>query len=224
MTVYGFPAMPQATGPQEPRPSRLRPDKRRAILDAAALIFMRDGFGLAGIDDIVAESGVSKRTLYAHFPSKEVLFGAIIQDWCEEILTPLREASLGDRDPRETLIDLGRMFLEVVLSPDGISLYRVVVAEAPRFPDLGRVFYDFGHEPAAELLSSYIRRKAEDGVFRDIDSRKAAEGFFQLVAGYAHDRRLLGIDTEGRPEETEAYLALVTDIFLDGVRRPKSSG
>ena len=185
---------------------------------------MRDGFGLAGVDDIVAEAGVSKRTLYAHFPSKEALFGAIIEEWCDRFLTPLREAGIGHRDPRETLIDLGRTFLEVVLSPEGVKLYRVVIAEAPRFPDLGRVFYDSGYEPAARLLSDYICRKAEDGVFRDIDSRKAAEGFFQLVCGYAHDRMLLGIDVRDDSDDRTAHLALVTDIFLEGVRWSKTGG
>ena len=219
MTVYGSRAMSQATGPQEPRPSRLRPDKRRAILDAAALIFMRDGFGLAGIDDIVAESGVSKRTLYAHFPSKEALFGAIIEEWCDRILAPLQEADIGQRDPRETLITVGRLLLDVILSPEGISLYRVVVAEAPRFPNLGRIFYDSGHEPGAQLLSGYIDRKIEEGVFRAVDSRKAAEGFYQLVAGYTHDRILLGIDTGADPDDVDAHLAFAADVFLAGIRR-----
>ena len=221
MTVYGSRAMSQATGPQEPRPSRLRPDKRRAILDAAALIFMRDGFGLAGIDDIVAESGVSKRTLYAHFPSKEALFGAIIEEWCDRILAPLQEADIGQRDPRETLIAVGRLLLDVILSPEGISLYRVVVAEAPRFPNLGRIFYDSGHEPGAELLSGYIRRKIEEGVFRAVDSRKAAEGFYQLVIGFIHDRMLLGMDVEADPEEIEAQLAFAADTFLGGICRAR---
>ena len=178
---------------------------------------MRDGFGLAGIDEIVTESGVSKRTLYAHFPSKEALFGAITQEWCDEILTPLREVDIGNRDPRQTLMALGRMFLDVLLSPHGVSLYRVVIAEAPRFPELGRIFYEAGHEPAAQVLSDYIRQKTEEGVFRDVDSHSAAEGFFGLVCSYIHERVLLGIDAKTGPDKIEAYLAFAADVFLKGL-------
>ena len=208
---------------QPARPSRLRPDKRRAILDGAARVFMRDGFGLAGIDEIVAEAGVSKRTLYAHFPSKEALFGALVEELCESLLTPLRETGIRHRDARETLIDLGRMFLDVILSPEGIQLYRVVIAEAPRFPELGRVFYESGHEPAAELLSGYISAKIEAKEFRDLDSRKAAEGFFQLISGYAHEKVLLCIKSEITPDETESYVALAADLFLRGIKRSETA-
>jgi len=201
------------------RPSQLRADKRRAILDAAARTFLRDGFGLAGIDRIVEDSGVSKRTLYAHFPSKEALFGAIIREHCEVILTPLREVNIGDRSPRETLIALGRMFWEVLLSPEGLGLYRVVIAEAGRFPELGRVFYESGHAPAARRLAAYIREKAEEGVFRDVDSHMAAEGFFGLVRGYVHERALLDIDAEADRRNLEIFLAFAADVFLRGVQQ-----
>ncbi len=211
--------MSNRTTPKKTRPSQLRADKRRAILDAATKTFMRDGFGLAGIDRIVEESGVSKRTLYAHFPSKEALFGAIIREYCEVILTPLREPDLSDRDPRETLIALGRMFWEVLLSPDALSLYRVVIAEATRFPDLGRVFYESSHEPAARRLAAYIQEKSEEGLFRRVDSRTAAEGFFGLVRGYIHERALLDIDTQIDRDALDASLAFAADVFLRGVER-----
>lgn len=211
--------MSNRSAPQQPRPRHLRADKRRAILDAAANAFLRDGFGLAGIDRIVEESGVSKRTLYAHFPSKEALFGAIIREHCEVILTPLREVDIGDRSPRETLIALGRMFWEVLLSPEGLGLYRVVIAEAGRFPELGRVFYESGHAPAARLLAAYIRDRVDDGVFRDVDSRTAAEGFFGLVRGYVHERALLDIETRIDRDALDASLAFAADVFLRGVER-----
>lgn len=199
--------------------SRLRPEKRRAILDAAAQVFLRDGFGGASVDDIVAASGVSKRTLYAHFDGKQTLFGAIIREWCDQLLLPLRQADIASQSPRETLTALGRTFLEVVLSPDGVRLYRIVVAEAPRFPELGRVFYEAGHLPCAELLARYLKTKSEAGEFRDIDETRCAEGFFQLVMGYAHERRLLEIEPSIAPAEVEAYLEVLVGVFLDGIRR-----
>ena len=197
---------------------RLRPEKRRAILDAATTVFMRDGFGGASIDEIVAVSGVSKRTLYTHFDSKQALFSALIRERCDELLVPLRQKDIALLPPRATLTALGRTFLSVVLSPDGVELYRIVIAEAPRFPELGRAFFEAGHVPAAALLASYLKEKSADGTFRAIDSVRCAEGFFQLVCGYAHERLLLGLDGTVGTSAVDAYLDAAVSVFLDGVR------
>ena len=199
------------------RSSRLRPDKRQAILDAAERVFMRDGFGLAGIDEIVAESGVSKRTLYAHFPSKEALFGAIVRDVCDQLLTPLRQPQTDDAAPREMLLALGRIFLDVILSPKTISLYRVVMAEAPRFPELAQVFFDSGYIPVSALLADYIDRMMARGAFRSVDSQHTAEAFYAIMCGFIHDRMLLQLDQGLDRAAIEAHLTLTTDLFLSGL-------
>ena len=197
---------------------RLRPEKRRAILDAATTVFMRDGFGGASVDEIVAVSGVSKRTLYTHFDSKQALFSALIRERCDELLVPLRQKDIAAQPPRATLMALGRTFLTVLLSPDGVELYRIVNAEAPRFPELGRAFFEAGHMPAAALLAAYLRDKSADGTFREIDASRCAEGFFQLVAGYLHERLLLSVDDAVSAETIDAYLDSAVSVFLDGVR------
>lgn len=179
---------------------------------------MRDGYGGASVDDIVAAAGVSKRTLYAHFDGKHALFVAIVRESCEALLLPLRETDITERTPEATLMALARTFLDVILAPSGISLYRIVVAEAPRFPELGRAFYEAGHAPAAELLAAYLERHIVDGTFCRTDARICAEAFFQFVAGYAHDRLLLGVDATVTQRDVDAYLQVTVDVFLAGIR------
>ena len=197
---------------------RLRPDKRRAILDAATTVFMRDGYGGASVDEIVAVSGVSKRTLYAHFDGKQALFSAIVRERCDDLLVPLRQQDIASQPPRATLTALGRTFLTVLLSPDGVTLYRIVIAEAPRFPELGRAFYEAGHLPAAAVLAAYLEEKITDGTFRRIDPVRAAEGFFQLVCGYVHERLMLAVDPVADSDALDTALTTAVTIFLDGVR------
>jgi AcrR family transcriptional regulator len=53
---------------------------RQQILETAARLFFRDGYRAVGVDTIVAESGVAKMTLYRHFPSKDELIAAYLED------------------------------------------------------------------------------------------------------------------------------------------------
>lgn len=59
----------------------------------------------------------------------------------------------------------------------------------------------------------------DQGEFCALDSRKAAEGFFQLIAGYAHEKVLLCIENEIAPDEIASYVALAADLFLRGIER-----
>ena len=61
-----------------PAPARLTDRKRAAILDAAEAEFRQAGYEATSMDRIAASAGVSKRTVYNHFPSKEVLFAQIL--------------------------------------------------------------------------------------------------------------------------------------------------
>src|SRR5437588_46985 len=72
-----------------PRPARTAPPKRDAILDGAWGVFLKHGYALATMDEIAAAAGVSKRTVYDHFPSKEQLFGAIVERRRDEMLQGL---------------------------------------------------------------------------------------------------------------------------------------
>src|SRR5271155_488811 len=115
--------------------------KAQSILAAAKRTFLGSGFGAVSMDTIAREAGVSKATVYAHFAGKEELFGAVIGRECERYLASFSVGELDPRDVRASLTVLGRRFLELVLSPDGIALHRIISAEVTRFPMLGEVFW-----------------------------------------------------------------------------------
>ena len=65
--------------PRSPEANReIRDERRQQILRAAALVFARDGFAAAQMEDVAREAGVSKGLLYHYFESKPALFTAII--------------------------------------------------------------------------------------------------------------------------------------------------
>ena len=156
------------------------------------------------MDTIAREAGVSKATVYAHFASKEELFGAVIGRECERHFETFRRASSTPRDVRASLTTLGRRFLDLVLSPDAIAVHRIIVAEVTRFPALGEVFWRAGPE-RTRARSRPSCGGGRRGVARNrAAARLAAEQFVGLMRGEIHLRHLLRLEAEpGRERDRD---------------------
>lgn len=197
--------------------------KRDAIIQAGARVFMEQGFGSANMDEVARLANVSKATIYSHFDGKQDLFGAIITGRCQAMIPIIEAAALGDQAPAEALRAIGRQFLDLLLSKGPLSLYRVVLAEAARFPALGRTFYQSGPDKIAGALADYLARQHEAGVLEVPNPRVSAEQFFGMVLGQAHVRVLLGVsEAVPAPEERREIVELAVRTFLHGVAAPLS--
>lgn len=196
------------------------PAKREAILAAGAKVFMKQGFGNASMDEVARQAAVSKATIYSHFESKQVLFGAIMMGKCQAMIPAIAHATLGDSAPGQALRSIGAAFLDLIMSPETLPLYRVVLAEAPRFPDLGRTFYASGPERVASALADYFARQKALGTLDVSNPRLAAEQFFGMVLGHAHVRFLLGVTEKPLPSEERAHIvASAVKIFMEGAAK-----
>ena len=114
--------------------------KRRAILNAATTLFLRDGYQATSMDQIAAGAAVSKQTVYKQFADKQSLFREIVTDTVAEVADPVAQqvASLRDSSDLEAdLRDVAHTLLAQVTQPRVMQLRRLVIAEAGRFPDLG---------------------------------------------------------------------------------------
>jgi AcrR family transcriptional regulator len=208
---------PSATGRP---PASAGSAKQDAIIEAAAELFLEQGFGSASMDEIARRAGVSKATVYSHFDSKPALFGAIVQHRCQRTMSAML-AEMSDQPVEETLTAVGRQFLDVLMMPGSLPLYRVVLAEAPRFPELGLVFYQAAPERCAVALAQYLAELDARGVLAVSEPRRAAEQFLSAVLGHIHIRMLLGVsDAPPSPEERGRQVAAAVSTFLNGcVRR-----
>lgn len=122
---------------EPPRPARTV-RKRADIYAAAADEFREKGFHGTSMDAIAARANVSKRTLYHHFASKDVLFDTVIEGFWAR-LVPNDNAELLSELPLETrLRTLARQRLDLLLDPTVVGLIRTVLAESMRTPDLAR--------------------------------------------------------------------------------------
>jgi TetR/AcrR family transcriptional regulator, mexJK operon transcriptional repressor len=158
--------------------------KRRAIMEAATAVFLRNGYRGASMDEIAARAAVSKQTVYKQFADKERLFTEIILATIDQVGEPFHAEviTLGDTDDLEgELGALARRLIAAVLAPDVLRLRRLVIAEADRFPQLGRTYYQRGPGRTADALAVHFRRLAQRGLLRLEDPLTAAHQFNWLI-------------------------------------------
>ncbi len=87
-----------------------RPEKASQLIAAARKVFLQHGFSAASTDMIQAAAGVSKSTMYAHFPNKEALFAAVIEEGCATFLSAVRALRLPESTLTESLTAVGRAY------------------------------------------------------------------------------------------------------------------
>jgi TetR/AcrR family transcriptional regulator, mexJK operon transcriptional repressor len=200
-----------------PRPAKDAPSKRDAILDAGWEVLLRRGYGRASMDEIAAEAGVSKRTVYDHFASKERLFVAIVERRRDEMLGAVDDAVLDVRDPERALGDFAAAHLSMSMSRPVLELYRVVLAEAPRLAAPARIMGEVGLDRVIERLAGYLQKLMQTGVLRREDSVRTAEALIGLVAGIPTTRGLMRLPAPRTPRELDAHARFAVALFLRGM-------
>ncbi|AWQ06861.1 TetR/AcrR family transcriptional regulator [Bordetella bronchiseptica] len=159
--------------------------KALTVLRAARNVFLTHGFSAATTDMIQRDAGVSKSTVYAHYANKEALFTAVIEAECAAFTNTVHGIEFRPGKLRETLTMLAKAYLNIVLSPSGLSLFRVVIAEAQRFPKLARAFYLAGPQVMTAMVAEQLAHAAESGEvdLGEVGRDTAASLFINLVRG-----------------------------------------
>ena len=191
--------------------------KRQAVLEAAGRLFMAQGYGAVSMDAVAREAGVSKATLYAHFSSKDALFAEMVGSTCGLLQDEAESATHHHGLPlREALCLLGARWLRFMLSPRVVAIYRVVVAEGVRFPDLARAFHAAGPERLKAWLTAWAAEELRRGNLRaDADPALAAAQFMALLRGELFLRATLALDPAPADEaEVLAAAEAAAETFL----------
>jgi len=193
--------------------------KRAAIIAAATDLFTHAGYGAVSMDAIAAKAGVSKRTVYSHFPGKDVLFAAVMTRHCGTVAGADGWVLDPEVEPRQMLTDRGRRFLKLITSPEAVALFRTVTAEAERFPELGRAFFETGPKCWAGSFEDYLRAQHQKGRLRIPDPTLAAKFLFSLLKDPLHLRCMLGVQSKVTDAEIAAHVENVVDAFLEHYRK-----
>ncbi|HJS86491.1 MAG TPA: TetR/AcrR family transcriptional regulator [Acetobacteraceae bacterium] len=188
--------------------------KRQLILEAANRLFIAHGYGAVSMDSIARSAGVSKATLYAHFGSKDQLFATIITEACQAKFDWSSAVTEDSRDLRTALTALGRRILGFFLEEGTLAIYRVVIAESARFPELGRAFYESGPATGRRLLATWLAEQAEAGRLLVPDPLLAAEQLVGLLRAGLYFRATLGVPPAPTQADIDVTVAAAIDTFL----------
>ena len=121
------PARSKPPGTKAASPGRPKdPGKHVAILDAAKRLFVAQGFDGVSMDQIAAEAGVSKLTVYSHFGDKESLFSEAVRAHCEQGMPASLFVAEPEKPLRERLTDIGRAFFAMIMTPEAIAGHRIL--------------------------------------------------------------------------------------------------
>ena len=186
--------------------------KRAAILQAARTNFFAEGYTRAAMAEIARQADVSTATLYKHFSSKEVLFGAVVEEAYSDnpILNP---GSYQGRAVRDALLALLSNCVNQQFSYDGNALLRAVIAEVPSAPQLAQEVYDRStrtrYRHIQELLDHYVAQ----GSLKPHDTATGTRLISGMVKEFFIWPALFGQDV-APPEDMERLILAAVDVYL----------
>jgi TetR/AcrR family transcriptional regulator, mexJK operon transcriptional repressor len=193
--------------------------KRRQILAGAREVFGELGFERASVDLIATRAGVSKATVYNHFQDKKALFVASVVEGCDEMRAGLRRClDRPGEDLEASLQRVGEEMMAVFLSPVVAGLFRQSIAEAARFPEIGRMVYERGPVQFQDSIARYLARWSERGLLDVEDARSAAIQFVSLCQGDLALRSRLGALEYPADAEVREWVRRAVGTFVRAFR------
>ncbi len=185
------------------------------IVDAAAEVFLERGYAGTSMDAVVERAGGSKETLYCHFGSKAGLFKAIVEQRTGDVTANLDLPDVDDVG--DFLRQIGIAYLQTVLSPRGLALYRLVLAESGRMPEMGDLFYRLGPETATGRLADGLAgRCSRQGIPLPRPNRAAAL-FLGMLRGDLQLRALFNPTRAPVASEITEHVDFVVEAFLKAI-------
>ncbi|MEV0351117.1 TetR/AcrR family transcriptional regulator [Nonomuraea sp. NPDC050680] len=195
--------------------------KRRAIMEAATGLFLRNGYQGTSMDEVAALAAVSKQTVYKHFTDKEQLFNAIILGAAERVgdFTDTVAAFADTENLEEDLGELARRYITTVIQPRTLQLRRLLIAEAGRFPAIARDYYQRAPGRTIDAFADTFQKLAGRGLLRIDDPSGAAAQFAWLILSQPMDRAMFFADEQQyTPADLHRFADEGVRVFLAAYR------
>lgn len=186
--------------------------KERRIMEAALKVFADQGYSGTSMDAIAALAGVSKPTLYQYYGSKEQLFAAI--------MVAQRNSMLGAFEEPDGLGLVAELwafswhYADTILRPDFLSLARLIIGEAQRFPEIGRAYQAAGPERVLNGMMEYLNAKRAEGSLSFDDAELAAEDLWGLILSAPRNRALHDPANQPSRADLHRFISNGLRVFL----------
>ncbi len=199
-------------------PKRLPAEQRRQqILTVATDLFARQGYQGTTTRQIAQKAKVNEAILFRHFPVKQDLYWAVIEEKCRVMIAG---RSLGDQlsgvtDVRQALTAMATDVLERF--GRDTSLMRLLLFSALEAHKLSERFFQSHIAGHYEELAKYLKKRIKAGEFRDVDPLLAARCFFGMINHFLLVQELFG-GKQHHPYSHRRVAETLTDIWLEGMK------
>lgn len=178
--------------PEDPRVVR----SRAAAIEAARILFLRNGYDGTTMEEVAALARLSKRTLYNLYPDKKALFTEVVtqiiayaQRFADHLIAGFEDVTAAELPA--ALHDLARRQALAILRPEVIALRRLLIREAKSFPELAGEYFEAAPGRVLTSLAAAFESLTRAGLLHTPDPRRAAEHFAYLIVGAPLDRAML---------------------------------
>lgn len=200
-----------------------RPDAKaiealnRHILSTATRLFIEQGYAATSMEQVATMAGAGKQTIYRRYASKEELFTAVVSALVATLFEAPDEAAVDLTNPLAALRNTCWATLELLLRPEPLALYRILIAEAVRFPSLVERVTRAAVGPVEELVRRLLRAAQEAGQIRnDVPVDDMHHALNGMITGWIVQQRLLGFNVLETEAERRAFFKNAWTLFIRG--------
>lgn len=154
-------------------------ERRAQIVEAATAIFLEEGYAATSMTKIACKLGGSKGTLWGYFGSKEELFEAVMDELSRDFQERIDDVLLHHDYSIETLRDFCVTFLDIMMERPALQMFRMIIAEGERFPELSEAFYVRGPAIVEQKVHRFFRTS-----FSEEESKKRGHLITAAIVGY----------------------------------------
>ncbi|MEY0234445.1 TetR/AcrR family transcriptional regulator [Providencia manganoxydans] len=203
-----------------PFPAKTPKGQRRnkALISAASEIFIQHGFEGTTLDMIIERAGGSRSTLYKNFGDKEGLFAAVIETMIDDIFSDYETTPPAPQTIESVLSFYGARFLLNVIKPQSIGLYRLILGEYNRFPEISQAFFEQGPVRSYRLLTEKLLElpevKINEKILLSISSR-----FLEMLKADVFITTFCVADFQPSDEFITQQISLSVDIIASYIRK-----
>ncbi len=202
----------ELTFPRPGRPKRHSDAERRCeLIDAAEALFLEGGFHAGTMSHIARLAGMSKKTIYQLFPSKQALFNDLLERRLSVLSIPVDEDG---RSPATVLVDLMLNTAQFMMSPKQVAMMRLMIAESPRAPEIGIALQRLGLGRGNGALERWLASPSAAGLLRIDDPQEAAQMLFGCAIGEPLLKLLAQCAPPPEPQAIEARVRRAVNLFL----------
>jgi AcrR family transcriptional regulator len=199
----------------EPR-RRRKAERPQEIIESAFAEFSRNGYATTTLDQIAERAGVTKGTIYVYFESKEHLFISMVREFTKPTMETVQDMFKTHDGSTADLLRAQFSFIYEHLVEDRRrrEVVRMLIAEAPRFPELADRYHAEILRPCLDMLRQAIQRGVDRGEIRNsaiVEQPQVVIGPIALV-----DVWMMLFDYR-QPLDLKAYFNAHLDMVLNGV-------